>query len=218
MSPILSTRRNKRPVLAAATTAAALAALTALCLDSAPQAAAQTTGTASLTGQLLVASPSMGDPRFANTVILMVRHDKDGAFGIVVNRPVGERPLAALLETLGEKDTTATGQVQIFAGGPVQPDIGFVVHSTDYHQPTTIDVNTRLAMTSSREILRDIGNGKGPHKSLIAFGYAGWAPGQLEGELARRDWVVAPGESKLVFDEDRDKVWDAAFAQRMQDL
>ena len=171
-----------------------------------------------LTGQLLVASPSMADPRFAHTVILMVRHDKDGAFGIAVNRPVGERPLAALLETLGEKDTTATGQVRIFAGGPVQPDIGFVVHTTDYHQPTTVDVNARVAMTSSREILRDIGNGKGPRKSLIAFGYAGWAPGQLEGELARRDWVLAPGESKLIFDEDREKVWDAAFAQRMQDL
>jgi putative transcriptional regulator len=197
---------------------AAALALTAIGLDAAPQAAAQTTGTASLTGQLLVASPSMGDPRFAQTVILMVRHDKDGAFGIVVNRPVGERSLAALLETLGEKDTTSTGQVPIFAGGPVQPDIGFVVHSTDYHQPTTVDVNDRVAMTSSREILRDIGNGKGPRKSLIAFGYAGWAPGQLEGELARRDWVLAPGASKLIFDEDRDKVWDAAFAQRTQDL
>jgi putative transcriptional regulator len=73
-------------------------------------------------------------------------------------------------------------------------------------------------MTSSREILRDIGNAKGPQKSLIAFGYAGWAPGQLEGELARRDWVVAPGDAKLVFDEDREKLWDAAFARRTLDL
>jgi putative transcriptional regulator len=210
MSSILSTWRKR--------VAATALALTALYLDAAPQAAAQTTGTASLTGQLLVASPSMGDPRFAHTVILMVRHDKDGAFGIVVNRPVEERPLAALLETLGEKDTAATGQVRIFAGGPVQPDMGFVVHSTDYHQPDTVDVNAGVAMTSSREILRDIGNDKGPRKNLIAFGYAGWAPGQLEGELARRDWVLAPGESKLIFDEDRDKVWDAAFSRRMQDL
>jgi putative transcriptional regulator len=210
MSSILSTWSKR--------VAATALALTALCLDAAPQAAAQTTGTASLTGQLLVASPSMGDPRFAHTVILMVRHDKDGAFGIVVNRPVEERPLAALLETLGEKDTTATGQVRIFAGGPVQPDMGFVVHSTDYHQPDTVDVNAGVAMTSSREILRDIGNDKGPRKNLIAFGYAGWAPGQLEGELARRDWVLAPGESKLIFDEDRDQVWDAAYSRRMQDL
>ena len=209
-------RRPRAAVLAA------ILALLVVWLDAVPKAAAQAPATASLTGQLLVASPTMGDPRFARTVILMVRHDKDGAFGIVVNRLVGERPLATLLETLGEKDTAATGQVtsqvRIFAGGPVQPDIGFVVHSTDYQGPTTVDVNARVAMTSSREILRDIGNDKGPQKSLIAFGYAGWAPGQLEGELARRDWVVAPGESKLIFDEDRDKVWDVAFAQRTLDL
>ena len=209
-------RRPRAAVLAA------ILALPVVWLDAVPKAAAQAPATASLTGQLLVASPTMGDPRFARTVILMVRHDKDGAFGIVVNRLVGERPLATLLETLGEKDTAATGQVtsqvRIFAGGPVQPDIGFVVHSTDYQGPTTVDVNARVAMTSSREILRDIGNDKGPQKSLIAFGYAGWAPGQLEGELARRDWVVAPGESKLIFDEDRDKVWDVAFAQRTLDL
>jgi putative transcriptional regulator len=214
MSSAISSTWRRRPI----SVLAAILALPALWLDAAPETAAQTPPTVSLTGQLLVASPSMGDPRFARTVILMVRHDKDGAFGIVVNRLVGERPLAALLETLGEKDTTATGQVRIFAGGPVQPEIGFVVHSTDYQLPTTLDVNARVAMTSSREILRDIGNDKGPQKSLIAFGYAGWAPGQLEGELARRDWVVAPGESKLIFDEDRDKVWDAAFAQRTLDL
>ena len=75
-----------------------------------------------------------------------------------------------------------------------------------------------MALTASREILRDIGNAKGPKQSLIAFGYAGWGPGQLEGELARRDWAIAPGESRLIFDADRDKVWETAFSQRMQDL
>ena len=160
----------------------------------------------------------MGDPRFARTVIVMVRHDKDGAFGIIVNRPIGERPLAGLLEMLGEKDTAVAGTVRIFVGGPVQPEMGFVVHSSDYHRPGTLDINARVAMTASREILRDIGHNNGPKQSLIAFGYAGWGPGQLEGELARRDWSIAPGEPKLIFDEDREKVWDAAFAQRMQDL
>ena len=192
-------------------------ALAALRIDAVRDAAAQTPATASLTGQLLVASPSMGDSNFAGTVILMIRHDQDGAIGIVVNRPVGERPLAALLDTPGEKDATI-GNVRIFAGGPVQPEIGFVVHSTDYHGPTTLDVNAGVAMTSSRDILRDIGNAKGPQKSLIAFGYAGWAPGQLEAELARRDWVVAPGDAKLIFDEEREKVWDAAYARRTLDL
>ena len=80
------------------------------------------------------------------------------------------------------------------------------------------DVNAGVAMTSSCEILRDIGNAKGPQKSLIAFGYAGWAPGQLEDEHARRDWVVAPGDANPIFDEDREKIWDAAFARRMLDL
>src|SRR5712691_8557182 len=160
---------------------------------------------ASLTGQLLIAAPTMGDPRFAHTVILMVRHDRNGALGIVINRPIGERPLASILEALGEKDTAVPGQVRIFAGGPVQPEIGFVVHSGDYHRTGTIDINARLAMTSNRDILRDIVRNSGPKQSLIAFGYAGWAPGQIEGELARRDWVIAAGEPTLIFEEDRDK-------------
>ncbi len=173
---------------------------------------------ASLAGQLLIATPSMGDPRFERTVILMVRHDKDGAFGIVINRPIAERPFAELLGMLGDKDAPVAGTVRIFAGGPVQPELGFVVHSADYRAPQTIAIDGRVAVTSSREILRDIGGGRGPAKSLFAFGYAGWAPGQLEGELKQQSWVIAPAEQKLVFDEDRDKVWDIAYAQRTQDL
>jgi putative transcriptional regulator len=166
---------------------------------------------ASFTGQLLIAAPTMG-------VILMVRHDRNGALGIVINRPVGDRPLASILEALGETDTAVAGQVRIFAGGPVEPEIGFVVHSAEYHRPDTIDIDGRVAMTSSREILRDIGNHRGPSKSLIAFGYAGWAPGQLEGELAHGFWFTTPQDAKLVFDEDRDEVWDNAMKRRTQDL
>jgi putative transcriptional regulator len=166
----------------------------------------------------LIASPDMGDPRFERTVILMVRHTSDGAFGIVINRPVGERPLAGLLEMLGEKDTNVTGQVGIFYGGPVQPGLGFVLHSTDYREAETTDIDARVAMTSSRALLRAIGSHTGPKKSLVAFGYAGWAPGQLEGELARRAWVSAPADLMLIFDEDRDKVWETAYARRTRDL
>jgi putative transcriptional regulator len=172
----------------------------------------------SLTGQLLIASPSMGDPRFLQTVILMVRHDRNGALGIVINRPIGDRPLASLLAALGDKDPAVAGTVRIFAGGPVEPDIGFVVHSSDYHRPDTLDIDGSLAMTSSREILRDIGNQRGPSKSLIAFGYAGWAPGQLEGELAQGFWFMSPPDGSLVFDDDRDEVWDHAMKRRTQDL
>ena len=173
---------------------------------------------ASLTGQLLVASPTMGDPRFSRTVILMVEHNHDGAFGIIINLPVEERPLASLLESLGEKNATVTGSVRIFAGGPVQPEIGFVVHSTDYRRPGTIDINGSLAVTSSREILIDISNNKGPTKSLVAFGYAGWGPGQLENEIGLGQWFVASAEPRLVFDEDRERLWDLAYSHRVQDL
>ena len=171
-----------------------------------------------LTGQLLIASPTMGDPRFLQTVILMVRHDRNGALGIVINRPIGDRPLSRLLEALGENDPGVAGTVRIFAGGPVQPDIGFVLHSTDYHRSDTLDIDGHVAMTSSREILRDIGNQRGPNKSLIAFGYAGWAPGQLEGELAHGFWYTTPQDANLVFDHDRDDVWDHAMKRRTQDL
>jgi putative transcriptional regulator len=172
----------------------------------------------SLAGQLLIAAPTIGDPRFAHTVILMVRHDEEGAFGIVINRPVGERPIATLLEAAGENDPDVAGTVRVFAGGPVQPELGFVVHSAEYRRAETLDVDGRVAMTANREILRDIGHHKGPGKSLFALGYAGWGPGQLEGELERNSWYTAPEEPKLIFDDDRDKLWDDAMARRTREL
>src|SRR5262249_15491833 len=113
---------------------------------------------ASLTGQLLIAAPTMGDPRFQHTVILMLRHDRNGPLGLVINRRIGERPLASILETLGETDTAVAGQVRIFRGGPAQPEIGLVVHSPEYDRSHTVDIAGRVAMTPSLEILRDIGN------------------------------------------------------------
>ena len=172
----------------------------------------------SLAGQLLIASPRMSDPRFQRTVILMVRHGKEGALGIAINRPVDERPLASLLEKLGEKDAEVEGSVQIYAGGPVQPEIGFVVHTADYKRPGTFVINGRFSMTQSLEVLRDIGQKRGPEKALVAFGYAGWAAGQLEAELDGEAWFVAPADTQLVFDEARDKVWEQAMARRPRDL
>jgi putative transcriptional regulator len=173
---------------------------------------------ASLAGQLLIASPEIGDPRFRHTVILMVRHNREGALGIVINRPVEERSLASLLEAIGESGKGVEGSVRIFAGGPVQPAVGFILHTSDYHRSGTIDIDGRVAMTTSPEILKDIGAHKGPKKSLVAFGYAGWAPGQLENELARHDWFTAPADPKLIFDDDRDQLWDDAMARRTLDL
>ena len=200
----------RSPILALIAVSAALFAT--------PSRPAEEPAKPSLRGQLLIATPGMRDPRFDRAVILMVRHDGDGAMGIVINRPLGEKPLADLLAAFGAKDTAASGNVRIFLGGPVQPEIGFVVHGTDYRRPETLDVDARLAATSSREVLRDIARNAGPMKSLVAFGYAGWAPGQLEAELARNVWYTAPADPGLVFDDDRDKVWEHATARRTQDL
>jgi putative transcriptional regulator len=173
---------------------------------------------ASLTGQLLIASPNIGDPHFAHTVILMVKHDKEGALGIVINRPVGEKSIASLLEAPGEDVSDIEGTLRVFAGGPVQPELGFVVHSAEYRRDDTIDVDGRVAMTASRQILRDIGHHRGPEKTLFALGYAGWGPGQLDAELARHDWFTAPEEPKLIFDDDRANLWDDAMARRTREL
>jgi putative transcriptional regulator len=174
--------------------------------------------TVSLTGQLLIAAPTIGDPRFAHTVILMVRHDRQGAFGIVINRPVGEGSIASLLEGAGEDISGISGSVKIFAGGPVQQELGFVVHSAEYHLDETLDVDGRVAMTANRQVLRDIGHSQGPVKSLFALGYAGWGPGQLEGELAHHDWFTTPAEPRLIFDDDRANLWEEAMARRTRDL
>ncbi|MBX9591723.1 MAG: YqgE/AlgH family protein [Hyphomonadaceae bacterium] len=172
------------------------------------------TETVSLTGQLLVAASTMGDPRFSRTVILIVRHNQNGAFGMAINRPVGERPLARLLEGLGDNNAKVTGSVRIFAGGPVQPDAGFVIHSTDYKLPETTEIDADVALTASPNILRDIGRNKGPLKAIVVFGYAGWAPSQLEAELAQKAWFTLPADPALLFDEKRERVWDEAMARR----
>jgi putative transcriptional regulator len=179
-----------------------------------PQLAPETPEAPPLTGQLLVASPSMGDPRFRRTVILVVRHDRKGALGITINRPVGERPLATLLQAMGDSTQTQAGNIRIFAGGPVQPEVGFVIHSADYDRQDTLPVNDDLAVTASLEVLRDIGRKRGPKKSLVALGYAGWSAGQLETELQRDDWLLVPASAALVFDTPPESVWDAAMSRR----
>jgi len=168
----------------------------------------------SLTGQLLVASPAMPDPRFRRTVILIVRHDRKGALGITINRLVGERSLTVLLQAMGDSTATQGASVRVFAGGPVQPEVGFVIHSAEYDRQDTLPVNGELAVTASLEVLRDIARKQGPRKTLIALGYAGWAPGQLESELARDDWLVVPASAALVFDTPPERIWDAAMTAR----
>jgi len=176
------------------------------------------TTAAGLTGQLLVAAPGIGDPRFDGAVIYLIHQDKDGAFGVAINRPVGRHKLAELLEALGQSSKGVTGTARIFAGGPVQPEIGIVLHTTDYHSERTVAVDAHFAITSDSQVLRDIADGKGPKKSLIAFGYSGWGPGQLEDEIGHNDWYVTPADAALLFDDDRDTVWQKAYDRRTMRL
>ena len=168
-------------------------------------------GRTSFAGQLLIASPDMRDP-FDHAVILMAQHNRDGALGIVINRPLGQRPIASVLEALGVDGSGVTDNVQVFLGGPVGHDVAFVLHSTDYHRQDTLDIDDRVALSDAAEVLRDIGLGHGPKRSLLAFGYSGWAPSQLDDEIARGAWMTAPEDPALVFDEDRGKVWADALA------
>ena len=172
----------------------------------------------SMAGQLLVASPEIGDARFDRTVVLLLRHNRSGALGIVINRPIDERPLASLMEAIGDEAAGVEGRVLIFAGGPVEPEVGFILHSVDYRRAETLDIDEHVAMTSTHEILSDIAHKKGPAKALIAFGYSGWGPGQLESELAQHGWFTTPADPKLIFDDDREKVWQEALARRTRQL
>ena len=168
-------------------------------------------GRTSFAGQLLIASPELRDP-FDHAVILIAQHDRYGALGIVINRPVTRRPIATILAVLGADAAGVTDSVLIFLGGPVSPNVAFALHSADYRRPHTLDIDGRVALSDAAGVLRDIGTGHGPKQSLIAFGYAGWAPQQLDEELARGAWVAAPENPALVFDADRAKVWTDALA------
>jgi putative transcriptional regulator len=178
---------------------------------------ADTSGPTSLTGQFLIATPQMQGSPFAQTVILLAQHNRDGALGIVINRPIEKQPIASLLEALGADASGVSDSVRIFVGGPVSPDAVFVVHSADYHRQDTLDIDGRVALSSGPEILRDIGLGKGPRKHLVAFGYAGWAPQQLDDEVAQGDWYTEAEDPVLVFDDDRSKVWTDAVARHNTD-
>jgi putative transcriptional regulator len=170
-------------------------------------------GPASFTGQLLIASPDLRQPEFDHTVILLARHNRDGALGVVINRPVRERPIADLLKAFGADAEGVHGTVGIFSGGPVEPAVALVLHSAEYNRADTLDIDGRVAMTLGPDVIRDIGLGKGPQKCLVAFGYAGWAAAQLEDELAHGVWIAVPEDPALVFDDDRGKVWADALAR-----
>lgn len=171
-----------------------------------------------LTGQLLVATDTMSDPRFAGTVIYMIKHDSNGALGLIVNRLLGVGPVSELLGGLGVDDAEVDGDIRVHYGGPVQLEFGFVLHSTDYVGESTQIVNGQVAFTTSVDILRDMAGGAGPKESLFALGYAGWAPGQLESEIAANAWFSVPPDHDLIFDDDLESKWQRAREKRGLDL
>jgi putative transcriptional regulator len=189
-------------------------ALPATILHAARPTAPDAVGPTSLAGQLLIASPELRQPEFDHAVILLAKHTREGALGIVINRPGKMHPIADLLTAFGADAAGVHGDIQIFLGGPVDPGIGFVVHSAEYQTPDTLDIDGRVALTIAPEVLRDIGLDKGPRKSLATFGYAGWAPSQLDNELAHGVWITMPEDPALVFDDDRAKLWDDARARQ----
>lgn len=173
---------------------------------------------ASLAGKLLVAAPNMEDPNFAKTVIFMVESDEHGALGIVVNRVLGAAPAAEVLKGLGIDGKGASGQISVYLGGPVEPEVAFVLHSPDYKNTDTKKVADGISLTGDAAILKAISQGSGPSKSLLALGYAGWGPGQLESEMAHDAWYVAPADPAIVFSDDIAGKWKKALANSGVDL
>lgn len=172
-----------------------------------------TTSFESLAGQCLIAMPQMSDPRFTRTVIYMVAHTEDGAMGLVVNRLLESITFPDLLEQLGVATSSATREIRIHFGGPVETGRGFVLHSTDYCQDATLQVDDLISLTATVDILRDIADGDGPRRCLLALGYSGWGPGQLEQEIQNNGWLNVTADEELVFGPDLDHRWERAVAK-----
>ncbi len=167
-----------------------------------------------LTGQLLVAMPQMLDPRFARTVVYMCAHTDDGAMGLVVNKPMEHVEFPELLEQLDLDPAVGNpDNIRVHFGGPVESGRGFVLHTADYKQDGTMVVDGNIALTATTDILRDIASGNGPRASVLVLGYAGWGPGQLDGEIQRNGWLSVAADDALVFGDDPDAVWGAALAK-----
>jgi putative transcriptional regulator len=166
-----------------------------------------------LTGQLLIAMPSMRDARFTRSVIFMCAHNENGAMGLVVNRLVGAITFPDLLDQLGIQTTADTEEIRVHFGGPVESGRGFVLHSSDYNQDSTLEVDSKIALTATIDILRDIATGSGPRQRLMALGYAGWGPGQLDLEIQDNGWLHVEADDELIFGDDLNNKWERAIGK-----
>jgi putative transcriptional regulator len=166
-----------------------------------------------LAGQLLIAMPGMRDPRFQKTVIYMCAHNADGAMGLVVNRALDSLSFPDLLEQLGIDSSGVGKQIKVHFGGPVESGRGFVLHTPDYVQDATMVVDREVALTATVDILKAIAGGTGPKQSLLALGYSGWGPGQLDSEIRSNGWLHVAADSNLVFDPNLDDKWERAMTK-----
>ena len=166
-----------------------------------------------LAGQLLVAMPGMRDPRFQQTVIYLCAHNPDGAMGLVINRALESLSFPDMLEQLGIDVSGMGERINVHFGGPVESGRGFVLHSQDYLQEATMVVDRDMALTATIDILKAIAFGTGPRQSLLALGYAGWGPGQLDTEIKSNGWLNVAADDELVFGPNLDKKWDQAMSK-----
>ncbi len=166
-----------------------------------------------LTGQLLIAMPGMPDTRFQRAVVYVCAHNAEGAMGLVINRLFGSISFANLLEQLDIQPTESTDDMRVHYGGPVESGRGLVLHSTDFVREGTMMVDDEVALTATIDILRAIADGRGPRHSLLALGYAGWGPGQLDAEMQANGWLTVDSDQALMFDADLETKWERAIAK-----
>ncbi len=166
-----------------------------------------------LTGQLLIAMPQMLDPRFEKTVIYMCAHTEDGAMGLVLNKVMENVNFPDLLDQLNLEPKAPGNDIRVHFGGPVETGRGFVLHSSDYVQDATMVIDESIALTATTDILRDIADGEGPRNSLLALGYAGWGPGQLDTEIQANGWLSVAADDGLIFGSDPESIWQNALAK-----
>ena len=164
-----------------------------------------------LSGKFIIASPTMSDPRFHKAVIYMISHKNEGAMGIIINQPIIETKINSIIESEDLKNNINIDNIPITFGGPVDTKKGFILHTSEFKDKTTIEVDKNVFLTSNINILKSIVKGKGPKKSLFALGYAGWYAGQLEEELTNDGWLIAPGNSSLIFECEIKNKWKEAM-------
>jgi len=172
---------------------------------------ADNTEESSFVGQVLLAMPAMTDPRFERSVIYVCAHNAEGAMGIVINKTLDSIDFHELLDELDIPTDEKSQDIAVHFGGPVENQRGFVLHSSDYQHSETLFVDEKVGLTATVKVLRDLASGDGPAQSILALGYAGWGPGQLESEFQENAWLSVPASDALLFEIANDNKWERAF-------